>query len=203
MSAPSSADPEMSFKAATPAAQWLIKRNILGKGKNEPGLRGEKMDIRTLLRNFHLEKIRLGPRWAKVEINFKDDDQNAAWELYVEMLTRIVTQPLPSEVGDEKTALDSVYSLFPTTREVLRHRGRQTIQFSKVAIPVLNQVVRPFTAKWHGESLRGAFDDPAKRKEFREELEALQKDLGNYNRMLAKIAGVEDLTDFEKEREEG
>lgn len=48
-------------------------------------------------------------------------------------------------------------SLFGTTREILRRRGRNTIQFSKVAIPVLNQVVRPFTAKWHRESLSEAF----------------------------------------------
>ena len=146
---------------------------------------------------FHLENIRIGTKWAKAEFSFKDADRDAAWELYVEMLTRIVTQPLPSEVGDEKTALASVYSLFETTREILRQRGRGTIQFSKVAIPVLNQVVRPFTAKWHRESLSGAFGDPGKRKEFRKELAALQEDLCNYNRLLAEIAGVEDLTDLE------
>ena len=33
--------------------------------------------------------------------------------------------------------------------------------------------------------------------EFRQELIALQEDLRNYNRLLANIAGVEDLTDLE------
>lgn len=149
-------------------------------------------------RKFNLGKIQLGPSWANVEIDFKPSDQDAAWELYVEMLTRIVTQPLPSEVGDEQTALDSVYSLFATTREILRQRGRSTLQFSKIAIPVLNQVVRPFTAKWHKESLAGAFDKPDRCKEFRKELEDLQEELRNYNRALAEIAGVEDLTDLEQ-----
>ena len=157
----------------------------------------QKMDLKGLFSQFHLKKIQLGPKWANVEISLEDDDRDAAWELYVEMLTRIVTQPLPSEVGDEQTALDSVYSLFGTTREILRRRGRNTIQFSKVAIPVLNQVVRPFTAKWHRESLLGAFEKAGKREEFRKELEALQKDLRNYNRLLAEIADVEDLTDLE------
>ena len=157
----------------------------------------QKMGLKGLFSKFHLENIRIGPRWANVEVSLQEDDRDAAWELYVEMLTRIVTQPLPSKVGDEKTALDSVYSLFPTTREILRQRGRNTIQFSKVAIPVLNQVVRPFTAKWHGESLSGAFKNAGKREEFRKELAALQKNLRNYNRMLAEIAGVEDLTDLE------
>ena len=155
------------------------------------------MNLGAWFRKFHLEKVRLGPKWANVEISLQDDDRDAAWELYVEMLTRIVTQPLPCKVGDEKTALDSVYSLFPTTREILRRRGRGTIQFSKIAIPVLNQVVRPFTAKWHGESLSRAFKDAGKREEFRKELVALQKNLLNYHRMLAEIAGVEDLTDLE------
>ena len=155
------------------------------------------MDIGTLLRKFQLEKVRLSLNIVQLEISFSEVDKDAAWDLYIEMLTRIVTQPLPSEAGDEKTALDSVYSLFPTTREILRLRGRNAIQFSKVAIPVLNQVVRPFTAKWHRESLAGAFDDPVKCAEFRADLVVLQTDLRNYNRLLAEIAGVEDLTDLE------
>lgn len=157
-----------------------------------------KMKLKKLFKNFRLEKIKIGPSSASVEIAFSPADKDAAWELYIEMLTRIVTQPLPYEAGDEKTALDSVYALFGITREILRRRGRGTIQFSKVAIPVLNQVVRPFTAKWHKESLEGAFEHESKRKEFRRELAALQEDLRNYNRMLADIAEVEDLTSLEQ-----
>ena len=156
------------------------------------------MNLKTLFQNFHLESIRLTPTGGSVEISFKQDDKDAAWELYIEMLTRIVTQPLPAESGDERTALDSVYALFGITREILRRRGRGTIEFSKVAIPVLNQVVRPFTAKWHRESLAGAFSDDGKCAEFREELEHLQEELRNYNRILAEIADVEDLTDLEQ-----
>ena len=155
------------------------------------------MNLGNLFKKFQLEKVRLNFHAVQLEVSFQEADKDAAWELYVEMLTRIVTQPLPSEAGDEKTALDSVYSLFSSTREILRRRGRGTIQFSKVAIPVLNQVVRPFTAKWHGESLAGAFDHEAKRIQFRRELEGLQVELRNYNRMLAEIASVEDLTDLE------
>ena len=155
------------------------------------------MSLGNLFKSFHLEKVKLNLSVIEAEILFKETDKNAAWELYIEMLTRIVTQPLPSDSGDEKTALESVYALFAITREILRRRGRETIQFSKVAIPVLNQVVRPFTAKWHKESLAGAFDQDSKRKEFRSELEILQRDLRNYNSMLAEIAGVEDLTNLE------
>ena len=155
------------------------------------------MKLGDLFKSFNLEKVKLNLSVIEMEMSFEPVDQDAAWELYVEMLTRIVTQPLPSEDGDEKTALDSIYALFGITREILRRRGRGTIQFSKIAIPVLNQVVRPFTAKWHKESLVRAFDHENKRKEFREELRILQSELRNYNSMLAKIAGVEDLTNLE------
>ena len=122
------------------------------------------MKLRDLFKSFNLEKVKLNLSVIEMEMSFEPADQDAAWELYVEMLTRIVTQPLPSQDGDEKTALDSIYALFGITREILRRRGRGTIQFSKIAIPVLNQVVRPFTAKWHKESLVRAFDDEIKRK---------------------------------------
>lgn len=156
------------------------------------------MDLGSLFRQFQLEKVRLDLKVLQAEVSFQEADKDAAWELYVEMLTRIVTQPLPVESGDEQTALDSVHSLFPTTRAILRCRGRKTISFSKVAIPVLNQVVRPFTAKWHRESIAGAFQQARKQEEFRRDLECLREDLLNYNRMLAEIAGVEDLTDLEQ-----
>ena len=159
------------------------------------------MNLPALFHQFRLEKIRLNRSVAALEIDFNENDRDAAWELYIEMLTRIVTRPLPAGSGDERAALDSVYSLFPTTREILRRQGRNALQFSKVAIPVLNQVVRPFTAKWHGESRAGAFDDPARRAQFRAELELLQEDLRNYNRLLANIAGVEDLTELEQGEE--
>ncbi len=155
------------------------------------------MNLATWFQNFQLEKIRLTPSGGTIEVSFKQDDKDAAWELYIEMLTRIVTQTLPPESGEEEAALKSVYTLFPVTREILRRRGRKTIQFTQVAIPVLNQVVRPFIAKWHKKSLAGTFDDSAAKEEFRRELTSLQGDLRNYNRMLAKIAGVEDLTDLE------
>jgi hypothetical protein len=63
------------------------------------------------------------------------------------LLTRIVTQSQPLLDGDEKTVLDSVYSIIPITREILKRKGCQCVAFTKIAVLVLNQVVRPFTAK--------------------------------------------------------
>ena len=162
-----------------------------------PFRRNSGMALRTLLDRHGFESISIGAGFVQARIRLTDANRGAAWELYVELLTRIATQPLPYHDGDDKTALDSVYAVFPMTREILRRHGPNAADFSKVAIPVLNQVVRPFTAKWHRLSLEGAFEDDARKHEFRDELAALQKRLRNYSRMLAEMAGVEDLTNLE------
>ena len=125
-----------------------------------------------------------------------DRNKDAAWAMYIQMITRITTQPLPDKHGDEQTALDSVYSLFATTRDILTEYGREAPEFSKLAVLILNQKVRPFTAAWHKKSLAGAFDDPVACAEFREEHEALRVILCGYMDALAVLAGVEDFTDI-------
>ena len=61
---------------------------------------------------------------------------------------------------------------------------------------MLNQRVRPFTAKWHPRLIAGDLGK-SDRSLFRAELHELQADLRNYTRLLADLAGVEDLTDLE------
>ena len=157
------------------------------------------MKIRNLFDAVNLTNLTLHVGFLDAEWAPQASDREAAWELYVEMITRIVLQPLPAEQGDEKTALDSVFALFGITREILRRKGRDCIQFTKVAVVVLNQIVRPFTAKWHQRSLAGAFAYPVQCQEFREELALLQTDLRKYARLLAEVAQVEDLTEVVRE----
>lgn len=155
------------------------------------------MKWRKWLENWGMTALKIKTPFLNMEFQPQDADKAAAWELYIELLTRITTQPLKVQDGDEKTALESVYSLFPTTRQVLKNNGRDCGEFTKIAVVVLNQVVRPFTAKWHRLSLQGAFDNPKKQAEFRKDLGALQLMLIKYSRMLADMAGVEDLTVLE------
>jgi len=156
------------------------------------------MKLKDLFMRWGLEKLKVKTPILDLEWAPNDPDKNAAWELYIELLTRITTQRLPEEHGDEKTALDSVFSLFKTTREVLKRNGRECVQFTRISVIVLNQIVRPFTAKWHRLSLEKAFDDKEKCKTFRIELIDLQNDLLNYTKMLADMADVEDLTELEQ-----
>jgi hypothetical protein len=62
---------------------------------------------------------------------------------------------------------------------------------------VLNQVVRPFTTKWHRAATDGTLAEPAVSEEFRQELVTLRETLVRYSQMLAEMAGVEDLTQLE------
>lgn len=149
------------------------------------------------LEEWEMTSLKINLKFLEMDWCPNTSDQDAAWDLYIELLTRISTQHLQPDHGDEKTALDSIHALFALTRDILKSQGRDCQEFAKIAIPVLNQVVRPFTAKWHRLSLIGAFDDELKCTSFREELSELQVDLRKYTRMLGAMAGVEDLSQLE------
>ena len=155
------------------------------------------MKWRKWLENWDMTYLKINVKFLEMEWQPQTADKDAAWEMYIELLTRITTQPLPDEQGDEQAALDSIYSLFPATREIIRRHGRDCNEFTKIAVVVLNQVVRPFTARWHGRSLTNAFGDSTQRAQFRRELSDLRDSLRRYSHMLADMAGVEDLTDLE------
>ncbi len=126
----------------------------------------------------------------------RDEDKNASWDLYVELITRVATQRLGPEEGDEAAALKSIHDLFSLTRSTIKQNGRHCINFTRIAVVVLNQKVRPFTAKWHPRAA-AALLNAEERNAFRAELQDLQTDLRNYTRLLADMAAVEDLTDLE------
>lgn len=156
------------------------------------------MKLREWLEKWSMESLKIKTPFLDMEWNPKDKDKDAAWELYIELLTRITTQPLALEEGDEKTALESVHKIFGLTRETIKHHGRDCIEFTKIAVVVLNQIIRPFTAKWHRLALKDAFSDREQCLTFRRGLSELQDKLRNYTKMLADMAGVEDLTELDE-----
>ena len=149
-------------------------------------------------KKWQLESLKITTPFAQAVWHPLEADSDAAWELYIELLTRITTQRLAPEDGDEKTALDSIYSLLPLTRSIIKHYGRDCLEFTKLAIIVLNQVIRPFTAKWHRIANEGGFENEAICLEFREDLADLQIFIQGYTQALADMAGVEDLTQLEE-----
>ena len=86
-----------------------------------------------------------------------DEERQAAWELYVELVTRVALARVDPELGSLRTALTSLHSLFDTTRHILRTHGPEIavpdddsdLSFGYIAVSILNGVLRPVLEKWH------------------------------------------------------
>ena len=154
------------------------------------------MKFKDVFEKWELSRVSLNLKFAELEFCPNNSDEVAAWEMYVELITRITTQKLHDDSGDEATALDSVYQMFAITRDILKTHGRKCNAFAKIAIIILNQIIRPFTAKWHKRHLDSELSTPEVKNCFRHELELLQIDLRNYSKLLAEMANVEDLTAY-------
>lgn len=148
-----------------------------------------------IFKRFNIDSINLTTESAGITISYTNWDKEAAWLMYIELLTRVATQPL-NNTGDELSALNSIYKIFEVTREILKSYGRNAVNFTKISIIILNQKIRPFTSKWHKLSIENAFEDDNQCDIFRQELEQLRNVLICYTKLLADMANVEDLTVF-------
>ena len=109
------------------------------------------------------------PKLTSVKVNLKlpfiggvegtwepdESEQKAAWEMYVELITRISVSELKPDEGLLREALSSLYTLFDTTRKILREydpsiarpKGKDKLSFGYLAVAILNVVLRPVLAK--------------------------------------------------------
>jgi hypothetical protein len=75
-------------------------------------------------------------------------DKDASWEIYVELNTKMTTQLITqsynnkSRTGDTRSALTSIYSIFPETRLILKQYGLIGKQFARLAFEMLNTVIK-------------------------------------------------------------
>ena len=145
---------------------------------------------------------------AGQKVQFKVNvERRAAWKLYVELNTRIVTQPLREGEGFLREALSSLHTIFTITREILKDAGPGVAQghdsLGFYAMEVLNQVLRPVLAAWHPalthweEQQRDPNVSPIEHEsawegagELRKTLETTRKTLIGYCDALAILAGV-------------
>lgn len=72
-----------------------------------------------------LETVSVSLRFGIGSMAWKVDptERQAAWSLYVELVTRIAVQPLEFDEGLVREAMNSLYSLFGTSREILKPAG--------------------------------------------------------------------------------
>lgn len=112
---------------------------------------------------------------------YTQSDRHAAWAMFVELDTRIATQPLIN--GSDVSALTSLSLLFSEFRIISRKYGADSRKFYETTYPILNEDLRPFTSKWHTK-----LSDENQNLEFRAELKEIQKILSNLKDELNKIS---------------
>ena len=144
---------------------------------------------------------------GEMEINSDLAERNAAWEFYIELTTRVALQGLTPQKGLVREAMNSLYILFGSTREILRKAGPKVgashDSVGEIAIAVLNNGLRPFLSKWHpllqeweeqkAEGVSPQRHERAWEQEIivRGELDALRADLAKYAEALGEICGVQ------------
>lgn len=146
--------------------------------------------------------------WAPDEV-----ERDAAWEMYVELATRIAIAPLAPGEGMLREALTSLHSLFASTRDILREHGPRIarpsregdIAFAYLALAVLNGALRPLLTRWHpeltayeqqrppGESVVAWERAWPYRERLSQQIETTRQALLNYADVLAQVADVPPL----------
>ncbi|MGW0827597.1 hypothetical protein [Streptomyces sp. NPDC002845] len=132
-----------------------------------------------------------------------DAERKAAWELYVELVTRVAVVPLREGEGSAREALTSMYSLFATVRDILKRYGPDLaspgrpdqVSFGALAVTVLNNALRPVLAKWHPRlaAWEGAVPvgrAPVDHENAWPEIDALRADLESLRLVLVQMADV-------------
>jgi hypothetical protein len=124
--------------------------------------------------------------WGDEPWQPNEADRKAATELHNQLISRITTQRLGYGEGTEVAALKSVYQLFDKTREISSAQlGCRHVD--TIAWHVINSWVRPFTAKWHRRSERGALKALDATDVFRAELIGVQQALCRLDDLMVEI----------------
>lgn len=140
-------------------------------------------------------------------------ERTAAWELYIEVITRVAVVPLDEDDGLLREALTSLHSLFTTTREILRRHGPAVAEPKRdgqynlgyLAVALLNFSVRPLLTRWHPALEDWEAARPAgvsrleherswtSRGQLQDDLASTRDVLAQYCAALATACGVPDL----------
>ncbi|PFJ96339.1 hypothetical protein COI96_25155 [Priestia megaterium] len=148
-----------------------------------------------------------------------DLEKKAAWEMYIELITRVSVLNLKDDEGLLRESLSSLYSIFDTTREILKRYGPKVaipnndtgISFGYLSVTILNTVLRPLLSKWHpllldyenkkeaSISILEHEKSWAMHNDFKKDIEYTNVILKEYIEILSKVAGVPLLVMLEED----
>ncbi|MGP3989095.1 TIR domain-containing protein [Streptomyces sp. 3N207] len=132
-------------------------------------------------------------------------ERAAAFDLQVELVTRIGVQPLADEAGSLREALSSLHTLFTAARDALHRVAEEAtipLLLPGIAASILNVHLRPFLTRWHTALQQYEASRPPAMSaieheqnweqsgKMRAELQALQAPLTQAAEELAAICGV-------------
>jgi hypothetical protein len=138
-------------------------------------------------------------------------ERAAAFDLQIELVTRVGVQPLAPHQGSLREALTSLHALFSTTREVLHRVATETaapLVLPRIAATLANEHLRPFLSTWHPalqrhEARRPDGTSPTEHEhawesaaEMREDLDRLRLPLTRIAARLAELTGVDLLAEM-------
>ena len=116
-----------------------------------------------------------------------DADKAAAHQFLSELNTRIATQPLPYQYGVETRALQSLFELFGFARDAMKKYPGCKV-FAEAVTKMLNEDLRPVTAKWHRALEEGVLASRDGADEFRGDLQDVQEVLTKFAVRLQHMA---------------
>lgn len=147
---------------------------------------------------------------------YDEKEKAAAWELYVELVTRVSITKLDGTEGSLREALSSLYSLFATARSILKNygpsvaksKGTDGLSFGYLTLCLLNTVLRPLLSNWHprlGDWEASKADNVSAfvhergwkhNKELRDDLEKSRIILRDYGLLLEQVSGIPSLIEI-------
>ncbi|WP_415949136.1 TIR domain-containing protein [Streptomyces sp. KLOTTS4A1] len=149
-----------------------------------------------------------GARREVAPMTVSEAERMAAFDLQIELVSRVGVQQLPVGSGSLREALSSLHSLFPFTRGTLQRYSIGLRLPAPGSVPaladrLLNEILRPFLSEWHPrllawEARRAPSTGPVDHERawdqapaLRSALDELQRPLQDLTSELAAISGGE------------
>jgi hypothetical protein len=142
-------------------------------------------------------------------------EKQAAWQVLVELVTRISVVPLSQNEGLLREAISSIYQLFDVGRAALKidaavaEERPGELSFAVIVAHLLNQVLRPTLSTWHPALRRyevetGTSSAPTREIELdwdhhdhvRDLLDALRAVITEHARLYAKACNAAEFVRF-------